>query len=493
MENFLKKYRVVLLIALVLIIIPLIIAGFYNRPTADDLCQPLEARRALLSGGGLFAVLQASFRHAMNLYRDWNGTFFNLIFACISPMIGSLTLGWIHPIVFILFIPLSLSVLFKSLRRILHFSKAASACCILLLSCLFLLLIPSISEGIFWYTGGISYTFMFCYSLLLYAGLLSWVFIPKSAMKQHILQIFLCIGLFLLGGTNFTTSTITIVLLGYLIVYVLFFRKDRRAVLLPFLCLLVGYGLAVFAPGNAIRFAKENVAPYALPVAFFYTFRDTLLYLFRDIHFFAYLPLFFPVAITIAQQSDADFRHPVLALILSFLVIAAGFMPPEYSEHFMGPYRLLNIQFFMTCIFYVFNLVYLTGFVLRRLQRRGLQLNKDQGLGSQRGWIVYTVIVCLLFTGTLFSNATLDPFKMQSDIPSIKAVSNLRDGQLKAYAEEYDQIVALAVSMPGQNITINSTPANTLFNSLDIKSDAKYWQNVGFSQYFGCASLRLEP
>ena len=69
MENFLKKYRMVLLIALVLIVVPLIIAGFYNRPSADDLCQPLEARRALLSGGGLFAALQASFKSMIDLYR----------------------------------------------------------------------------------------------------------------------------------------------------------------------------------------------------------------------------------------------------------------------------------------------------------------------------------------------------------------------------------------------------------------------------------------
>lgn len=98
-----------------------------------------------------------------------------------------------------------------------------------------------------------------------------------------------------------------------------------------------------------------------------------------------------------------------------------------------------------------------------------------------------------MFTGTLFSNATLNPFKMQSDIPSIKAVSNLRDGQLKAYAEEYDRIVAQAESMPGQDITILTAPSNPLFYSMQIRADAEYWQNVGFSRYFGCASLRLEP
>ena len=132
MENFLKKYRMVLLIALVLIVVPLIIAGFYNRPSADDLCQPLEARRALLSGGGLFAALQASFKSMIDLYRGWNGTYFNLLFACISPMIGSTKLAWIHPIVFMGMIPLCLSVLLSTLRQILLFSKwppHAAFCC----------------------------------------------------------------------------------------------------------------------------------------------------------------------------------------------------------------------------------------------------------------------------------------------------------------------------------------------------------------------------
>ncbi len=493
MENFLKKYRMVLLIALVLIVVPLIIAGFYNRPSADDLCQPLEARRALLSGGGLFAALQASFKSMIDLYRGWNGTYFNLLFACISPMIGSTKLAWIHPIVFMGMIPLCLSVLLSTLRQILHFSKVASTCCVLLLSCLFLLLMPSISEGIFWYTGGISYAFMFCYSVLLCAGLLSWVFISKAPKKRNILLVFLCIGLFLLGGTNFSTSTITIVLLGYLTLYVLFFRKDRRAILLPFLCLLAGYGLAVLAPGNTNRFIAENFERYTLPVAFFYTFRDTLSFIFRDMRFYIFLLLFLPIAVAIVQQTNVEYRHPLLALLLSFLVVAAGFMPPVYAEHFVGPYRLLNIQFFITCFFYVFNLVYLTGFILRRLQQRGLQLSTDNGLGSQRSWIVYTVVVCLLFTGTLFSHATLEPFKMQSDIPSIKAASNLLDGQLKTYAEEYDQLVAIAESMPGQDITTSRVPSNPLFKSMDIKPEADYWENVSFSKYFGCSSIRLVP
>ena len=489
MTTILRKYKYILTGLLIILLVPLVMISIYNRPIYDDLCQPQSVHATIQAGNGLVEALNVALQGTFASYHSWNGVFFSMFLSRIPPMVFNYQLTFIHAIFFIVMLIVSVMTFCRTVGRLVSVNRLVSSLLGLLLMILFFTQMPSIAEGIYWYSAAVNYSFMFSLSLLLISGMLRWTFSAIKGWKRWLSLTMLCISFFLLGGGNFTTSTVTVLLYGYWLFYCVITKKHYLS-LLPFLFLCAGYALAVLAPGNNVRMTKST--GYSLIEALYYGLRNTLAFSFRNLLFYTMLLLLVPIAYAFSSQANVNFNHPVIAIAASFLLLFAGFLPPIYSLRSNGPDRLLNIQFFLLCLLYAFNMIYLMGYfrtVFRRFAFRAQQPNTD--MAQCKFWRRYLMISTLLVIGALLVNAQIMPLRINSTVPSIKALANYVDGSVQRFADEYDAIVQQAQENPEGELTVSSVPVSDLFIGLEIDEDSTDWNSSIFAKYYGCKSIRF--
>ncbi len=486
MEKFFKRYQMVLWILFIVLLIPLLAATVYNRPSVDDLIQPVKEHNAYLSGGN---VLAADWNDMLAAYQNWSGLYFHMLLARIPPMVFDYTLAWIHPIFFLLFLAGSVFLFIRTLGRVLSVRRLYMNHIALLLVIEFLLFMPATDQGIYWFTGAVAYTFAFSLALCVYALFLSWVFLKGKPAGQTIKLIGVCAGGFLLAGTNFSTNTVSLVLFVLLAAYALWKKKTSWLVLLPVGVYLAGFVLSMAAPGNAARYTVDGYTGETSYVeTFLITFRDSFGYILEQRTLFLFSLLFLPVLVTVAQEKSWNCGHPVWALLLSFGVFAAGFIAPVHARRFLGDPRLINVQFFMLSLLVVFNLLYLIRFFRGRFKH-----SEKPPENQKKFWTRFVLGAGMVVIAATLVTVQFHPFALNSQIPSLRAAARLRDGTLKTYAEEYDALVALAMSRPDADIVLTAMPYSDFFYPLALDSNETYWQNIAFTQYYAGKSIVYIP
>ena len=78
-ETFLRNYRKILTAVLILLLIPLTVACFYDRPLGDELIQSLDAARAWRESGSLLQTFQKAFQMMARDYQTRSGIFFSML------------------------------------------------------------------------------------------------------------------------------------------------------------------------------------------------------------------------------------------------------------------------------------------------------------------------------------------------------------------------------------------------------------------------------
>ena len=83
MQRFFRIYRIVLVVALILMLIPIIAAAGYTRPVMDDLCAPLEAAKAWRETGSVIQTVVAGVKSAVDYYMNVSGIFAYMLLAAL--------------------------------------------------------------------------------------------------------------------------------------------------------------------------------------------------------------------------------------------------------------------------------------------------------------------------------------------------------------------------------------------------------------------------
>ena len=78
-EAFLRSYRKILTAVLILLLIPLTVACFYDRPLGDELIQSLDAARVWRESGSLLQTFQKAFQMMARDYQTRSGIFFSML------------------------------------------------------------------------------------------------------------------------------------------------------------------------------------------------------------------------------------------------------------------------------------------------------------------------------------------------------------------------------------------------------------------------------
>ena len=92
-----KKYGPWLLLALLAIsLIPILLLGRYDWPSADDYSYALLSHESLLKGE---FPLVGSWKYILNCYKGWQGTFSAIGMMTLTPLTFSPFLYWLTPVV----------------------------------------------------------------------------------------------------------------------------------------------------------------------------------------------------------------------------------------------------------------------------------------------------------------------------------------------------------------------------------------------------------
>lgn len=278
-EAFLWSYRKILTALLILLLIPLTVACFYDRPLGDELIQSLDAARAWRESGSLLQTFQKAFQMMARDYQTRSGIFFSmLLFAMPLSVFGGNWLVGVNALLTILLMLYGFWRVAGCLQSLCcGVSQEAVRCAGLLLGLMALLLLPDYHESIYWFGGAINYTVMSALAMLLFSAVFRAALDGKAPVWRLCLW---CVGFFCLGGTNWMTPASSIVLYGAMAVWILITRRPKR-LLLPYLFLLLGFATAALAPGNAARQETMN-ANVSFISAFLSSFQHSVLYFFSD-------------------------------------------------------------------------------------------------------------------------------------------------------------------------------------------------------------------
>lgn len=210
------------------------------------------------------------------------------------------------------------------------------------------------SDSFYWYNGSVYYTFFF--SLALFLLTLVTVMIKSKAMPARIIAGIFAVPLaFIIGGGNYATSLVTVLILITLVILMIV-KKNKSVIPLVLITCSIGvsFALSILAPGNAIRqeavggshgVIKSIICSFAYGG---YSIASSTLAPVL-ILFIMLIPLLY----RIAKRSSLSFKHPVLMLLFTFCLFCSQGTPVFYAQGLRMPYRMMNIINFSYYIFMI--------------------------------------------------------------------------------------------------------------------------------------------
>jgi hypothetical protein len=451
------------------VVAPFVVLSFFNHPAADDFDY---ARQTLIRG---FWGAQSA------RYRWWTGRYANSAIMSVNPLVVHWTGGFkVLPLLLLLLLAGSMYFFVRELTRPDWSTRHTLQAAIVLLV-LYLQGMPSVSEGLYWYSSASTYQIPNAFSLIL-AGLVVGRYRDAKAIPGWRLTAGALLSIVVIIGSNETSLVILIVLLAALYASRVYLdgRLDRWAALLLAVATVSGV-LVLSAPGNTARMALE--APRHR-----HSFLEAVLHSFDAVRqmpgWAASLPLILfalllaPAASVIARRKGraaSVFQvNPALLISIVITAMVASYFPTYWSvEH--GPLpRTLNVAY----------LTFLVGFFITVVSAvRHLTAGVANGpaggevVGPLPGYAVVFLAVAIVVS-------------LKSEGGNVRrAWTDVVSGQAKRFdrevRERYKRLASCDAAVCDVE-PIVSRPST-------IRSDLDPWanQNEAIAYYFGKKAVRL--
>ncbi len=439
----------------VLSILPFMIISIFNNPSADDFCYNNYTRDL----GYLNTQIEA--------YYNWTGRYFATAIISISAFVsGSFYLYKLFPVILFFLFFLSIyhlsSSIFTSLSRKDKFTLS------FLLVILYLLQMPSTSEGFYWLAGSVTYQLSIILSVFLFSYLIR--FLETSKKRHLIISIFTS---FLVIGSNEISMMFVNLVIAVIFIYrSITQRRINYSILSLLIFMIACTAIVVLSPGSAAR-----VTTYPGNQQFLYSFFKTVNA--TKTHLGDWLPtiiiaffLFFDyfnknISIEIPKIFNVKLLIPC-AIVFSFPVI--GVFPVYYSLKWV-PLRSVNLIYF----FFLMGLMYLA-FVLYFK----LKATKNDFLVFSKWTKIFLFILIFIRLGGN-NNIRL-------------AYSDLLTGKAYVYNDELKNRYQIIQENKSQILVLpelTSKPKTIFFE--DIKDNSNHWINQCYKTYFYKKEIRTTP
>ena len=263
----LRRLSYLLTVIYALSLIPVLVIGKYDYPSADDFSMGLGTRLVYEATGSLLAVAGKILSETVRYYRTWIGYFTSCLFTTVSPATFGEAWYALTPAVILLALHVGVAVFFYALmEKALGMNRYARRCMTVLALFLMVQRMPEGSlrvEAFYWYSGAGNYTLTFSAGLLYLAFYVLSVCGVRSKNRSLFL-VLACIMGFLAGGGNYL-SALSFAVVSVLFAVYLVKMKTRQSEnshmgrlyvigsLLPAAFYLCGFAVSCLSPGNRIR------------------------------------------------------------------------------------------------------------------------------------------------------------------------------------------------------------------------------------------------
>ncbi|MDD3335214.1 MAG: hypothetical protein PHI98_06815 [Eubacteriales bacterium] len=462
----LSFWRIIVIAALCLSLIPLLWISFYNHTSgADDCLLSMETHQVWLDSHDVLQIIGAAARTAYDYYLTWQGSYAaNFLFA-LQPAVFDENLYFLATFVLIGVFLLCNGYFFrKILREIFHLSDNRLADIISgVVALMSIQLMPSPVQGFFWWNGAAYYMIFYALMLIYMANLFVAAYQGRYTAKR--MTVLLLTAFFVAGG-NLVTGLVTAEITALILLYTL---CRKRAIALQtglvFLTFVVCFALNAFAPGTEVRLSTRwnNLSPlqtvvqsYASAIRYGSEWTEPILI----VGLLFLLPFLWRLPVEKLLPKKAP-----LALMLFFLfsLFASAFAPTLYVRY-NDPGRIQNIRYF----FWVFLCV-VAALTIIGIGKRMLHTSDQTGYDWQG--LAHKINVRYLpsyFVSILLVLALLGGYHMLIDntnrFTSAAALRSLYKGEAQRYDQDVEErIQILRAGGDGAEYSMIVDPPYVLF------------------------------
>lgn len=472
-----KTLAVIMAVVLLLLMIPVVYIGKYNKPVADDYTYSVLTHRAWQESHSVFAVIAAAAKQAGISYRSWQGTFSSIFLMALMPALFDYRMYKLVAGLMVFILCFSAFALSKTvLRNLLGLKHQYWVIMGAALSVLTVEKMYTIPSGIFWYNAAVHYTFMQGLLFLMISAMLRIVLAKKPAARVLWTVAAIVLGA-AVGGSNYATCLMgAVILVSLMVLLYIKYRKKALPCLIPTVVMLVAFIINMAAPGNAVRGGNYNGLGAVSSIL--KSFESAFLYCTKWMDLFTLLMLLFlvPVLWNVTRKLNFKFPLPGLVALYCFCILASGFTSSYYGMGSEGLSRTHNVIKTTYLFFLVLNEVYLIGWAQKKCE-----VVREAKLHTGYLLVIVLLMVCSVFfaenrAGTFTTYASAYYVKT-NEAPMFYAEYMERRAILEG--EEQDIILQPYVNRPW------------LLYVDDIKEDPSDWRNMGVREWYGKNSVRL--
>lgn len=456
------------LILILLVVSPYFYLSFYIYPAADDY------------NYAFLTISKDWNKEYFNQYNTWNGRYASNILVLLNPIaFHNLIFYRFIPLILIFFTFLSVYFFIDSVYRK-QFENIVKVNIALTLTLFFLYVMPNIAEGIYWYTGAVTYqisvTLLIIYSALIFRYLTRRYIIGKAF--HFILN---TIVIILVIGFN---EIVMLILLLYHFVLMLFaffkYEKNKSISVYWFIIVLIASLIIFLAPGNEVRASYfENNHQFFNSVL--YSLLQTIRFLSDWISNLPFI-IFSLITLYLFKKGNVEFfkvvsYSDILVWGLSIpLIIFICIFPAYWGTGILGQHRTVNVA----CLLFI--MLWLVNLNLWMVYYKELPFfnNIDKILKDKTIIILFLI---LLITMAVTKNG-------------YNAFTDIYDGKARKYSKEMTERIEKMKGAKSKSIeSIGVDPLKykpaTIF-VIDITADSDHWINKGYASYYTMKSIWLE-
>ena len=512
----LRRLSYLLIVIYALSLIPVLVIGKYDYPSADDFSMGLGTRLVYEATGSLLAVSGKILSETVRYYRTWIGYFTSCLFTTVSPATFGEAWYALTPAVILLALHVGVAVFFYALmEKALGMNRYARRCMTVLALFLMVQRMPEGSlrvEAFYWYSGAGNYTLTFSAGLLYLAFYVLSVCGVKSKNRSLFL-VLACIMGFLAGGGNYL-SALSFAVVSVLFAVYLVKMKTRQGEnsrtgrlyvigsLLPAAFYLCVFAVSCLSPGNRIRGgeAEGYGALKSILLSLYYTLSYPLnqwmnwaVLLILALAGVIFWMGFAEKAGSGAQAVQLGFTAPFPAAVLAYGIVSCVVTPALYAQGNMDAGRIQSTFWLHAVLVLLLLEWYLVGGLYRRFSKEQnasaascLQnASAASCLRNGAGGFVRAILLFFIVFSLLAVKGNPDFYTGTS------AVSELLDGSAAQYGRENEERLRILKNPREQDVVLpRYTVQPNLLYFEDVSEDPDDWINQKMSEYYGKNSIR---
>ncbi len=349
--------------------------------------------------------------------------------------------------------------------------------------------LPSAVEGLYWFNGAMNYTLFWGMLIVLMTIYFSFD-TNKSKVIWSLKVTMASILAFLISGGNYVPAFEALIV-EFIFIVVLITIRNRKSMVgvgISFLFGLFGFFLSATSPGVAVRQSEnQGMNPVRAIIEAIVQGTEIISGYWNGIALFFVLislPLLYSLAKTVKDNTKMKFSNPAIVTLIGHMLLCAMLTPPLYAMGSVGEGRLLNMVYLSSIIILFFDVFYVIGYILVRIDETGASVDFGNIFSGAKNNIILKVITCVA-TAVILVCCLLQSW-------AFTATVSICSGEAAAYeGEMYFRHNLLMEADEEVVLPVIRTKPEMLYHG-DIADGPDTWPNTDLEKYYDVDRVYLE-